>query len=81
LVARNGERLRKLADMLAGENGRKVDTQVAQLKAQIDSSNQQNRQDFKLILDKVEAMTGEITKLTIAVGNVQYKQDNTPNKQ
>ncbi|RUU75709.1 hypothetical protein [Mesorhizobium sp. M7A.F.Ca.MR.362.00.0.0] len=58
----------------------KMDTAVAKLQAQIEASNQQTRQDYKMILDKVEAMTGEMTKLTIAVGNVQYKQDNTPQK-
>ncbi|MER8983987.1 hypothetical protein NKK48_01640 [Mesorhizobium sp. C386A] len=59
----------------------KVDTAVAKLQAQLEASNQQSRQDTKMILDKVEAMTGEMTKLTIAVSNVQYKQDNTPSKQ
>lgn len=59
----------------------KVDTQVAKLSAQIEASNQQSRQDFKMILDKVDALTGEVTKLTIAVGNVQYKQDNIPPRQ
>ncbi|TPL42631.1 MULTISPECIES: spore coat protein [unclassified Mesorhizobium] len=59
----------------------KVDTQVAKLQAQLEASNQQSRQDFKQILDQVQNLTGEVTKLTIAVGNVQYKQDNTPPKQ
>lgn len=55
----------------------KLDAAVAALHTQLEAASQQTRQDYKMILDKVDALTGEVTKLTIAVGNVQYKQDST----
>ena len=54
LVARNGERLRKLADRLAGETGRKVDTLVADLT---------DRQDIA----RVEAVLRADSAITVLV--------------
>ena len=56
LVARNGERLRKLADRLAGETGRKVDTLVADLT---------DRQDIA----RVEAVLRADSAITVLVNN------------
>ena len=56
LVARNGERLRKLADRLAGETGRKVDTRVADLT---------DRQDIA----RVEAVLRADSAITVLVNN------------
>jgi hypothetical protein len=56
LVARNGERLRKLADRLAGETGRKIDVLVADLT---------HRQDIA----RVEAVLRAGSGITMLVNN------------
>ncbi|RWI74793.1 MAG: hypothetical protein E5V72_01000 [Mesorhizobium sp.] len=55
----------------------KVDNNVAELRLQIETSDKEVRENYKMILDRFDKLTGEVTKLTIAVGNVQYKQENT----
>ncbi|WP_353640751.1 hypothetical protein [Mesorhizobium sp. WSM2239] len=39
-------------------------------------SDRRTEQSYEKILQKFDALTAEVTKLTIALGNVQYKQDN-----
>lgn len=54
-----------------------VATQMANLESRIDRELEKTDAKYEKILQKVDQLTSEITKLTIALRNVQYKQDNT----
>lgn len=61
-------------NILRGEM-RAADSALAAAQKEAD---RRTEQVYEKILQKVDALTAEVTKLTIALGNLQYKQDNSP---
>jgi len=51
---------------------------IATLRAEMKESDLQTRRTYENILTKVELLAGEITKLTIALGTIEYRQEMLP---
>lgn len=58
-----------------------VKNDVTELRVQMETADRRTHENYQMILDKFDALTTEVTKLTIALGNIQYKQDNDHRRQ